>query len=206
MGYALAMGLAFGAMAAYIAGSPFVLQDIYGASPQLFSVLFALNAGGIIAASQVSRTLVDRLGPRTLLNAGATMSALGSLGVLTSVVFDVGLVMLLPSFFVVVASIGLVFPNATALALADHPRTAGSASALLGLSQFATGALAAPLAGVGGSHTALPMGIVMATLVVGRPRMPVRAGRPPAAPRRGLRALSARARRRRCRRCARAGA
>ena len=147
MGYALAMGLAFGAMAAYIAGSPFVLQDIYGASPQLFSVLFALNAGGIIAASQVSRALADRLGPRTLLTAGSTMSALGGLGVLTSVVFDVGLVMLLPSFFVVVASIGLVFPNATALALADHPRTAGSASALLGLSQFATGALAAPSPG-----------------------------------------------------------
>ena len=111
------------------------------------------------------------------------MSALGGLGVLTSVVFDVGLVMLLPSFFVVVASIGLVFPNATALALADHPRTAGSASALLGLSQFATGALAAPLAGVGGSHTALPMAIVMATLssaglaclvgLAGRRRRPV---------------------------------
>jgi MFS transporter, DHA1 family, multidrug resistance protein len=183
MGYALAMGLAFGAMAAYIAGSPFVLQDIYGASPQLFSVLFAFNAGGIIAASQVSRALADRLGPRTLLRAGSTMSTLGGLGVLTAVVFDVGLVMLLPSFFVVVASIGLVFPNATALALADHPRTAGSASALLGLSQFATGAVAAPLAGVGGSHTALPMAIVMATLssaglaclvgLAGRGRRPV---------------------------------
>jgi MFS transporter, DHA1 family, multidrug resistance protein len=59
-----------------------------------------------------------------------------------------------------------VLPNSAALALADHPRTAGSASALLGLTQFATGALAAPLAGVGGSHTALPMAIVMATLPV----------------------------------------
>jgi DHA1 family bicyclomycin/chloramphenicol resistance-like MFS transporter len=55
-------------------------------------------------------------------------------------------------------------PNAAALALADHPRTAGSASALLGLSQFAFGAAAAPLAGVAGSHTALPMAIVAATL------------------------------------------
>ena len=189
-----------------------MLQDIYGASPQLFSVLFALNAGGIIAASQVSRALADRLGPRTLLSAGSTMSALGGLGVLTSVVFDVGLVMLLPSFFVVVASIGLVFPNATALALADHPRTAGSASALLGLSQFATGALAAPLAGVGGSHTALPMAIVMATLSsAGLACLVGLAGRA-AAPRgghdrtRGLTALSARGRRRRSRRCARAGA
>jgi DHA1 family bicyclomycin/chloramphenicol resistance-like MFS transporter len=63
-----------------------------------------------------------------------------------------------------VSSLGIVLPNSAALALADHPRTAGSASALLGLTQFAAGALAAPLAGVGGSHTALPMAIVMATL------------------------------------------
>ena len=62
--HALGQGLAFGAMAAYISGSPFVLQDIHGVSPQLFSVLFALNAGGIMAASQVSRALVGRYGPR----------------------------------------------------------------------------------------------------------------------------------------------
>jgi DHA1 family bicyclomycin/chloramphenicol resistance-like MFS transporter len=154
-------------MAAYIGGSPFVLQDIYGASPQVFSLLFALNAGGIIAASQVSRALVERVGSRALLTAGASMSALGALGVLASVTLDIGLATLLPSFFVLVASIGLVFPNATALALADHPRTAGSASALLGLSQFATGAVAAPLAGVGGSDTALPMAIVMVALSFG---------------------------------------
>ena len=46
-----------------MAGSPFVLEDIHGVSPQLFSVLFALNAAGIVAASQISRSLVGRLGP-----------------------------------------------------------------------------------------------------------------------------------------------
>ena len=166
LGYTLAMGLSFGAMAAYIAGSPFVLQDIHGVSPQLFSALFALNAAGIVAASQISRGLVERHGPRRLLIAGVSAGALGGLGALASVVLGGGLAGLLPSLFVLVASIGLVLPNATALALADHPRTAGSASALLGLSQFAIGAMAAPLAGVGGSHTALPMGIVVAALPV----------------------------------------
>ena len=122
-----------------------------------------------------------------------------------------GLAGLLPSLFVMVSSVGLVLPNATALALADHPRTAGSASALLGLTQFATGALAAPLAGVGGSHTALPMAIVMATLplaglaclfgLAGRRRPGGGNDRT-----RGLTALSARARRPTCRPCARAGA
>jgi DHA1 family bicyclomycin/chloramphenicol resistance-like MFS transporter len=151
-------------MATYISGSPFVLQDIHGVSPQLFSVIFASNATGIMAASQISRALVGRYGPRAMLGAGVRIGAAGGLGVLVSVVADLGLAGLLPSLFVMVSSVGIVLPNAAALALSDHPRTAGSASALLGLTQFATGALAAPLAGVGGSHTALPMAIVMATL------------------------------------------
>jgi DHA1 family bicyclomycin/chloramphenicol resistance-like MFS transporter len=166
MGYVLAMGLSFGAMATYISGSPFVLENIHGVSPQLFSVVFALNAGGIVVASQVSRSLVARLGPRRLLGIGVAASAAGGLGVLAAVVLDLGLAGLLVGFFVLVASIGIVMPNSSALALADHPRTAGSASALLGLTQFAVGAGAAPLAGVGGSHTALPLAIVAATLSV----------------------------------------
>jgi DHA1 family bicyclomycin/chloramphenicol resistance-like MFS transporter len=164
MGYTLSAGLTFAAMATYISGSPFVLQDIHGLSPQLFSVVFALNAVGIMIASQTSRALVGRYGPRALLGAGVRLAVVGGLGVLVSVLAGLGLAGLLPSLFVMVSSVGVVLPNAAALALADHPRTAGSASALLGLTQFATGALAAPLAGVGGSHTALPMAIVMAVL------------------------------------------
>jgi MFS transporter, DHA1 family, multidrug resistance protein len=164
MGYTLSAGLLFGAMATYISGSPFVLQDVHGVSPQLFSVIFAANAGGIMLASQTSRALVGRYGPRAILTLGVSIGAAGGLGVLVSVVADLGLVGLLPSLFVVVSSVGMVLPNAAALALADRPRTAGSASGLLGLTQFAIGALAAPLAGVAGSGTALPMAIVIATL------------------------------------------
>jgi DHA1 family bicyclomycin/chloramphenicol resistance-like MFS transporter len=179
MGYTLSAGLTFGAMATYISGSPFVLQDIHGVSPQLFSVIFASNAIGIMGASQISRSLVGRYGPRTMLTAGVRIGAAGGLGVLVSVVGGLGLAGLLPSLFVMVSSVGVVLPNAAALALADHPRTAGSASALLGLTQFATGALAAPLAGVGGSHTALPMAIVMATLpLAGLACLRLLAGRP----------------------------
>jgi DHA1 family bicyclomycin/chloramphenicol resistance-like MFS transporter len=115
-------------------------------------------------ASQTSRALVGRYGPRALLGAGVRIAVVGGVGVLVSVLAGLGLAGLLPSLFVMVSSVGVVLPNAAALALADHPRTAGSASALLGLTQFAAGALAAPLAGVGGSHTALPMATVMAVL------------------------------------------
>jgi DHA1 family bicyclomycin/chloramphenicol resistance-like MFS transporter len=63
-----------------------------------------------------------------------------------------------------VASLGLISPNATALALADHAHQAGSASALLGLLYYLVGAAVAPLAGLGGTHTAIPMAVVIALL------------------------------------------
>ena len=76
----------------------------------------------------------------------------------------VGLV--IAGLFLVVAPVGLVTPNATALALADHPAIAGSASALLGVAQFLIGAVAAPLVGVAGTHSAVPMAITIAAMTV----------------------------------------
>jgi len=92
------------------------------------------------------------------------MSVVGGLSLLAIVTIDgIGLVGVLPALVLVVASIGLIAPNATALASADHPRTAGSASALLGLTQYAIGATVAPLVGVAGTGSALPMALVIAT-------------------------------------------
>ena len=64
--------------------------------------------------------------------------------------------------FVTVSSVGMITPNATTLALADHPRSAGSASALLGLVQFFTGGAISPLVGLLGGDSALGMTVVMA--------------------------------------------
>jgi MFS transporter, DHA1 family, multidrug resistance protein len=164
VGYALSCGLTFAAMFAYIAGSPFVLQDIYGVSPQEFSLIFGLNALGLVAAGQLGAHLVVSVRPQRILFFGLALCALAGAGLLTSIVLDAGLAAVLVTLFVLLTSIGLVLPNAFALALSDHARTAGSASALLGVSQFALGALTAPLVGVAGTDTALPMGIAIAVL------------------------------------------
>jgi MFS transporter, DHA1 family, multidrug resistance protein len=167
LGYALACGLAFGAMFAYISGSPFVIQDIYGASPQLYSVMFATNALGLVLASQANRALLRRLEPRAILRSALSVQALAGVALLVVVAAGGGVWGIVPLLFVVVASLGLVFPNATALALADHPHVAGSASGLLGVLQFIVGAATAPLVGAGGTATALPMALTIAVLGVG---------------------------------------
>jgi DHA1 family bicyclomycin/chloramphenicol resistance-like MFS transporter len=101
------------------------------------------------------------VGAAALLRFGVLGVALGSLGVLAVTIAHTGLAPLLIALFVVLSSNGLVFPNATAVALADQEGALGSASALLGVGQFGTGALIAPLVGVGGSHDALPMAIAI---------------------------------------------
>jgi DHA1 family bicyclomycin/chloramphenicol resistance-like MFS transporter len=78
----------------------------------------------------------------------------------------IGLAGILPCLFVAVSSIGLVFPNASALALTPYPDVAGSASALLGVLNFVVGAAVAPIVGIAGNQTAVPMGIVIATFGV----------------------------------------
>jgi DHA1 family bicyclomycin/chloramphenicol resistance-like MFS transporter len=162
--YALSCGLSFAAMFAYISGSPFVIQNIYGLSPQVFSLIFGANALGIAVLGQINGRVVGRISPRTLLAVALVAVAVGGIALLLAVLGHVGLVGILPALFVVVASQGMVLPNATALALADYPTTAGSASALLGTLQFSVGAAVAPLVGVAGAVTALPMAVVIAAL------------------------------------------
>jgi MFS transporter, DHA1 family, multidrug resistance protein len=158
---AASLALASGAMFAYIAGASFVLEDIYGVSAQGFSLVFAANSAGLIGFSQLGGRLVSRVGPATLLRAGLLGLVVGSVGTLIVTVADFGLAPLLISLFVVLCSVGLVYPNATAVALAEQEGTLGSASALLGMGQFGTGAVIAPLVGLGGPHDALPMAILI---------------------------------------------
>ena len=168
LGHALAGGLGFGALFAYIAGSSFVLQGIYGVSPQLYSVLFAVNGLGLIGGSQVNARLVGRYGPARLLRAGL-LSIAASAGTLLAVVVAGGLGVwaVLAPMFVIVSSLSFVLPNSTALALADHAEVAGTASALLGVCQFLIGALVAPLVGAGGTDSAVPMAGVMTAAALG---------------------------------------
>lgn len=164
VGYTLVAGFVFGAMFSYIAGSPFVLENLDHLSPALYSAVFATNAVGIVGASQLASALATRLAPARLLTLGVCWAATGALALSVSVLGGLGLPGVLPSLFVLVSAVGIVLPSATGLAMAEHPETAGSASGLLGVSQFLIGAACAPIVGAFGTRSALPMAMVIAAL------------------------------------------
>jgi len=167
VGHALALGLAVSGVFAYIAGSSFVLQDVYGLSPRQFALVFGLNGLGILVCGQLNRLLLRWTEPRRILLAGLGACAVAGVGVLAAITADAPLGLVLAPLFVGVATIGFVMPNATALALTNHPHVAGSASALIGTTQFAIAAVVAPLVGIAGRDTALPLGIALAVLGTG---------------------------------------
>jgi MFS transporter, DHA1 family, multidrug resistance protein len=162
MGYALSQGFVVAAMFAYISGSPFVLQNIFGVSPQMFSVCFAINGLGIIIAGQITGRVVGRISETKLFVTGISLAFVGGITLLSMIWIGAGLAAILPPLFVVVASVGIVSTTGFSLAMQKYGHAAGSASALLGLMSFVFGAVVAPLVGLGGSHTAIPMGFVIA--------------------------------------------
>jgi DHA1 family bicyclomycin/chloramphenicol resistance-like MFS transporter len=166
VGYALAAALSFTAMFCYIASSPFVLQDLYGLSPQGFSLAFAVNAVGIVAMGQLSGLLVGRVAPRRIMVAGLALQCLGGLILVTGAMAGAGLPAVLLGYFVTVAPLGLVQPNASALALTDHAAHAGAASAILGASAYLVASVIAPFTGAGGTSSALPSTLVIAAAAI----------------------------------------
>jgi DHA1 family bicyclomycin/chloramphenicol resistance-like MFS transporter len=161
IGHTLAGTFAFGTLMAYIAASPFVIERIHGLSPGTFSLIFASNGVGILLARQIASSALDRITPTSVMGAALAAQVTAALALLATVVFGWGLVPLLAGFFVAASSLGAILPMATALAMDDHPERAGAASGLLGFAQFLLGSIVAPVVGVAGSGSALPMAVVM---------------------------------------------
>jgi MFS transporter, DHA1 family, multidrug resistance protein len=160
--YMLCIGFGFAAFGAWLAGSSFVLQDVYGVSAAQYSLVFGANALVLVTTAQIGRLVVARVGSERLLRLGVLLAATGGVAVFVVILLHGPLVALLPALGVFSAGqAGLLQQNAYALALHDHPRIAGTASALLGTTQFVAGAIVAPFVGIAGKHSAVPMGAVI---------------------------------------------
>lgn len=163
IGIALTQGLIMSGMFAYIAGSPFVLQNIYGVTAQQFSLFFAMNGVGIITAAQVTGRLSGRIHELKFLRAGVFMSFVASILLLLTVWNEWPLAVIATALFFMVSSVGLVSPAAFSLAMQSQGKSAGSASAFIGLVPFIGGAIVSPLVGLAGDSSAWPLSIIVLT-------------------------------------------
>ncbi len=161
-GYVAMLGLSSVAFFAYIAGSPFVLQNVYGVSELAFSGIFAANATVMLVTSGLVGRLAGTVRLNTLLSIGVAVSTAAALVLLLTVsAGDAPLPVVWAGLALFTSGMGLIIPTAMTIGQGLGRASAGTASALLGGGQFLMGALASPLVGLMGQDSAAPMSMLM---------------------------------------------
>jgi DHA1 family bicyclomycin/chloramphenicol resistance-like MFS transporter len=154
---------AFGCFFAYLAAAPFVFIQTFGVPADRFGWYFGANACGFITISQLNRRVVARYGTRRTLGLGVGLLAGGALMLLVlSATRILGFAGVLIPMFCIIASVGFIASNASAIAMAPFGERAGGASSLLGAAQSAFGVLASAAVGWIGGRGAVPMAGVIA--------------------------------------------
>ncbi|WP_314504942.1 multidrug effflux MFS transporter [uncultured Microbacterium sp.] len=166
VGAVLNQGFLYAALFAYLAGSTFVLQDVYGLSPLGYALAFGLNSAGFMTFGYLAGRAAERWSIPGTLAVGILIAGIGALGLLASGITVLPLWVVVVSLFLLAAGVAISSPPATTLALVEYPQMAGTASSLLGMVRFGFGGVAAPLVGVAGALSILPLGLVTTTAVL----------------------------------------
>jgi DHA1 family bicyclomycin/chloramphenicol resistance-like MFS transporter len=164
VGFALTMAFVFAGLTVYVNASSFVAQDVLGLNPWGFWLIFTAYGLSVFAGGWLNAPLSARYGPRRMLviDLSITIAASATLVAVTAAVALSVPVYVLLSVVCSAAVVG-VMANATTLTLGRASSAAGSGAALMGCVQFGFGALAAPVGGLDGPETALPMALGMLT-------------------------------------------
>jgi DHA1 family bicyclomycin/chloramphenicol resistance-like MFS transporter len=161
VGVALIAGLMFSGLFAYLSSSSFVFQEVYGLDAQQFGILFAINSVGLAVSSQVASRLMRRFAPPKILAVSLPLMALAGFGAATAAALGAPLGVIVACTFLFLSCAGLSFPCIQVTALAPHGAEAGTAAALLGAINFGLASAAAPIVGLFGTASAIPMGLGM---------------------------------------------
>ena len=159
------LGCSYAVVFAWISGSPFVLQDLYGLSPVGFSVAYAVACGGALAGGSIAASLAMRIGLDRTMALGVLCLAVGGLAMMACLWLGLSPVasLVLP-MMVCHAGNMLATPQAVAGALTPFPHCAGTASSLLGLVQQVSAALTGTAVGFSLGRSAWPLALAIAAM------------------------------------------
>lgn len=167
LGFTLAFAGVFGAMMAYISGSPFVYQRMAGLTEMQYGLVLGSGAVCMVITTAVSARLNGTFSTASLAAVGVLSALVGTVGVLIIVLVNAPIILIAFPALLMAVGAGLVLGNASALALDGiPPAAAGTASAVLGAAQYGAAVITTPMAGLAGDTSATPMAIAMVVCAV----------------------------------------
>ncbi len=155
----------YSGLLAWLAGSAFLLQNVYRLSALEFGFVFAVGSAGYLIGSNISARIVGRLGIDTVIGIGALLAAIGGGAFFVSVYFGAvsSLAVVLP-MTVYLTGLGMVLPQSVAGAMTPFPERAGAASSLFGFIQQSAAALCGALVGMMLNRGAVPLAAAVAIM------------------------------------------
>ena len=153
---------------AWISGSPFVLQGLYGLSAFGFALAFAAACLGSLAGAALAASLVMRIGLDLTIGLGTLALAVGGFAMVASLALGLAPVAsLVLSMVIYHWGLMLAMPQAIAGGMTPFPDRAGAASSLIGVSQQTSAAVLGAIVGHALGQTAWPLAIAIAVMGFG---------------------------------------
>jgi DHA1 family bicyclomycin/chloramphenicol resistance-like MFS transporter len=157
------LSVSFAGVFAWISGSSFVLQDLYGLSALSYGFAFAASSGGYLGGTALATRIVTRIGLDATIGFGCLAFAIGGVGTVLAVAFGGGsAVPLVAAVAIYALGMGLVQPQSIAGAMMPFPERAGTASSLVGVTQMLCAAVSGVIVGQLLGTSAWPVAIPLA--------------------------------------------
>ncbi|MBB4035999.1 DHA1 family bicyclomycin/chloramphenicol resistance-like MFS transporter [Dysgonomonas hofstadii] len=137
--YSLIAGIVNGALMIYVANGPFLIMEKGGFSSDAFSIIFAVNAFGLMLGSYLTTIFQKYVKTNNLVKYALLFMSFASVVLLAAMYMNVNMNAILIVLFFYVFPIGILFPTTTELAITPFADTnnSGTASALFGSIQLA---------------------------------------------------------------------
>jgi DHA1 family bicyclomycin/chloramphenicol resistance-like MFS transporter len=171
MGYIIAISFAFSGMFVFITSSAFTYMEYFSVSVQLFPFLFGANVLVMMLMNRINVWALGHYESKKILTTGLIIQLICGVGLIIASYSQAGLYIIVPLNMLFVGSLGLIAANATAGTLNFFPDISGTATAVIGVTEFTLGAVVGLLWSylhelqfiATQQHTLSPMAWVMAT-------------------------------------------
>lgn len=157
--YSLLAGIANGALMIYVANGPFLIMEKGGLSNNMFSVVFAVNALGLMVASYIPTILQRFISVNKLVKLSVAFMFVVSALLLSLMWMNAPIYLILITLFFYVFPIGILFPTTTELAITPFIHNSATASALFGSIQLLVAFICSIVSNALSNGTVLSVGL-----------------------------------------------
>lgn len=157
--YSIIAGIVNGALMIYVANGPLIIMEKGGFSSDAFSILFGINALGLMMASFLTSVLQKYIATNKLVKIALIFMTSISILLLGIMYAELNIEFILITLFFYVFPIGILFPTTTELAITPFTNNSGTASALFGAIQLAVAFICSIVSGIMSDGTIITVGI-----------------------------------------------